>query len=221
MLQMQRWTGLDGFFVHYFLFQFLILWEWMFWASEIFHLENKPDPKTISLYFEWSPPWHFKTTTIDFMSASSPVRWGLLDNVRHVSYRLKCILSGLFSGISSDNIFWHSFWHIFWHYFWHFFWHSFWHIFWQSCWQISWHSFWHASWHTRVSSDNLSDILSGGYINSHNPHLTGGEKDNQSSLAKVFVPMTPMTLGGYRICMYLLRYCDSDCDWKCLCDDIL
>ena len=47
------------------------------------------------------------------------------------------------------------------------------------------------------------------------------EKNNQSSLAKVFVPMTLMTLGGFRICMYLLRYCDSDCDWKCLCDDIL
>ena len=69
--------GLDWtFFVHYFLFQFLTPWEWMFWASEIFDLENKPDPKTILLYFEWAPPWHFKTTTIDFMSASSPVRWG-------------------------------------------------------------------------------------------------------------------------------------------------
>ena len=49
-------------------------------------------------------------------------------------------------------------------------------------------------------------------INSNNPHLTGGEKDNQSSLARAFVPMMLMTLGGYRICMYLLRYCDSDCD---------
>jgi len=93
--------GLDWtFFVHYFLFQFLTPWEWMFWASEIFDLENKPDPKTILLYFEWAPPWHFKTTTIDFMSASSPVRWGLLDKVRHIFYRLKCVRTGRCGGVN-------------------------------------------------------------------------------------------------------------------------
>ena len=41
------------------------------------------------LYFEWSPPWHFKTAKLDFLSAwSCQVRV-----VRHTTHLLKCARS--------------------------------------------------------------------------------------------------------------------------------
>ena len=118
------------------------------------------------LYFEWSPPWHFKTATLKFMSAwSGQVRV----DIRLISWNAFCYsqlrrLTGsnlltffptLSSDILSDIIFWHSFWIIFWHIFWHSFWHAFWIIFWH----IFWHSFWHMFWLTHLLAFFLTYLL--------------------------------------------------------------
>ena len=91
--------------------------------------------KTKLLYFEWSPPWHFKTARSNFMSAwSGQVRVDiqLIPEIPSVTLNFADWL---------EAIFWRSFWHIFWHSFWHIFWHFFWHIFWHSFWHILWHYF--------------------------------------------------------------------------------
>ena len=125
-------------------------------------------------YFEWSPPWHFKTATLEFMSAwAGQVRvdiqlisWNafLLLSTSQTDWKqssdiLSDISFDILADISSDTLSDISFDILsdisfdilsdisFWHSFWHIFWHSFWHIFWHSFWHIFWHIFWHSFWH--------------------------------------------------------------------------
>ena len=105
-------------------------------------------PKKI-LYFQWSPPWHFTTATLHYMSAwSGQVRV----DIQLISWNAFCDsqlrrLTGSNLLTCFWHIVWHSFWQIFWHSCWHIFQHSFWHIFWQSFWHIFWHIYWHSFWH--------------------------------------------------------------------------
>ena len=125
------------------------------------------------LYFEWSPPWHFKTALLDFMSAWScqvrvdiqliswnPSGWSQLHRLTggnlltfFLTYLLTFVLTYLLTFFltcfrhSFWHCFWHSVWHSFWYIVWHSFCHSFWHIFWHSVWHLFWHSFWHSFWH--------------------------------------------------------------------------
>ena len=93
------------------------------------------------LYFEWSPPWHFKTATWDSMSA-----WSCrMRVVRHTTYLLKPVTLNFTDWL--EAIFWHFFWRSFWHSFWHPVWHSFCHILLHSFWHSFWHIFWHSVWH--------------------------------------------------------------------------
>ena len=94
-------------------------------------------------YFEFFPPWHFKTYRDIFWQYTQRSIW-------HLWYS-----------------FWLSIWHIFKHSTSHVFWQSIWHIFWHSTWHSIWHIFWHSMWHilsgilSEIFFDNLSGIFSG------------------------------------------------------------
>ena len=49
---------------------------------------RKPHKNKRLLYFEWSPPWHFKTATIVFFVSLISCQVGV---VRHTAYLLKCV----------------------------------------------------------------------------------------------------------------------------------
>ena len=67
---------------------------------------------TRTLYFEWSPPWHY------IWKKYSIIFWH-----------------------SIWHSIWHLLWHFLWHSIWHFFCHMFWHTFWHAIWHSVWHSF--------------------------------------------------------------------------------
>ena len=105
------------------------------------------------LYFEWTPPWHFKT--------GIPIWHSIWHSIwRSIWHSYLAFLSGILSGI----LLWHSIWHSIWHSYLAFLsgillWHSIWHSIWRSIWHSIWHIFWHSLRRLRSGREHLAWIL--------------------------------------------------------------
>ena len=144
--------------------------------------ETKTENKNLNrqvklLYFEWSPPWHFKTACwhnfcLKLLSRHfGPTNYP--NHLFHLAGHCACqsvkqdinisgILSGTLSDVLSGILIWHSYLAflsgiLLWHSIWHSIWHSYlaflsgillWHSIWHSIWRSIWHSIWHIFWHS-------------------------------------------------------------------------